>query len=143
MYVRIDDYPEDCEQERFIDVQVEDFDVFSMDTQLAHVIVPMLKLLREKKAGIPGDIINTFHECSDQLELDFGLTPKEIDEIEFECAEKKWNDILDKMIWSFEQAMNDYPLMYSSMSKGDFERYEERMQEGFELFGRYYRSLWY
>lgn len=143
MFVRIDDYNQDCEQKRHISVQIEDFDVYSMDTTLAHIIVPMLKKLKGVKVGIPGDIIHEFHQFNDQKHLELGLSQKELDDLEFERAEQKWNEIMDKMIWSFEQAMNDYEDLYCGASCGDFESYEKKLAEGFNLFGRYYRSLWW
>jgi len=143
MFVRIDDYPQDCEQKRHISVQIEDFDVYSMDTTLAHIVVPMLKKLKEVKIGVPGDIIHEFHQYAEQNPLDLGMSSKELDDLEFERAEQKWNEILDKMIWAFEQALNDYEDLYSEVSSGQLESYEKKLAEGFELFGKYYRSLWW
>lgn len=58
------------------------------------------------------------------------------------CAfknDKEWKEAMDKMIYSFEWILKD---MYSS----DFEQYnavtEEKVQEGLELFGKYFRALW-
>lgn len=143
MFVRIDDFPQDCEQERHVSVHIEDFDVYSMDNTLAHVVVPMLKKLKSVKIGIPGDLVHEIHEFNEQSELHLDLTAKELDKLEFEQAEKKWNDIMDKMIWSFEQAMNDYEDLYEEVAKGELESYEKKLAEGFNLFGKYYRSLWW
>lgn len=143
MFVRIDDYPQDCEKERHISVQIEDFDVYSMDTTLAHIVVPMLRKLKSVKVGIPGDLVHEFHELSQQSELDLGLSAKELDNIEFEKAEAIWNEILDKIIWSFEQAKNDYEESYDKTYEGRFDLYEKKLQEGFALFGKYYRSFWW
>ena len=95
-------------------------------------------------------------------------------------ASKKWDEILDKMIWSFQQLMvDDYnnkyhhgtseydwvesdrtfanPITgkieptYKMVDKNPGDHFfdadglflhEERIQEGLELFGKYYRSLW-
>lgn len=50
----------------------------------------------------------------------------------------RWCDTLDKMIWSFEQ--------YANMD-GRFrevsEEYRNRLQEGIDLFAKYYSDLWY
>ena len=58
------------------------------------------------------------------------------------CAyknDKEWKEAMTKMIYSFEWILKD---MYSS----DFEQYnavtEEKVQEGLELFGKYFRALW-
>lgn len=143
MFVRIDDYPQDCDKERHISVQIEDFDVYSMDTTLAYIVVPMLKKLKQAKIGVPGDIVHELHQYAEQNYLDLGLTQKELDDLEYERAEQKWQEIMDKMIWSFEQAMNDYEDLYQEVSSGDLKTYEEKLEEGFQLFGKYYRSLWW
>jgi len=143
VFVRIDDYPQDCEKERHINVQIEDFDVYSMDATLAHIIVPMLKKLKEVKVGIPGDLVKEFHQFGIQTDLDLGVSPESLDRMEMEYAEKRWNEILDKMIWSFEQSMNDYERLYEYCDRGELDQYEKHLEEGFELFGKYYRSLWW
>lgn len=56
----------------------------------------------------------------------------------FDLTTTEWDEILDKMIWSFE----------SITSKEEDEKwadkdFNDKQQEGFELFGKYFRSLWY
>ena len=53
--------------------------------------------------------------------------------------EEAWQEILDKMIWSFNEAINQY--------SGEFESeqsltYWAKVQNGFTLFGQYYINLW-
>ncbi len=53
-------------------------------------------------------------------------------------AWKQWKETLDKMIWSFEQ--------YSRADDGFHrvsEEYLDRVQEGVDLFAKYYSDLWY
>ena len=38
---------------RKISVKIDSYDIWSMDDTLSHIILPMLKLLREKKQGYP------------------------------------------------------------------------------------------
>ena len=70
-------------------------------------------------------------------------------------TEEEWSEILDKMIWSFNELANDepnYPFPYDDdVSKNwgttqeerkTMEEYFRRKKEGFELFGRYFTSLW-
>lgn len=79
---------------------------------------------------------------------------------------EEWQSIVDKIIWSMENHDNapdpikpdDYvsgmkvvdirngrPLWSSIDDRLDFtplEEHEKRVQEGFELFGKYFRHLW-
>lgn len=48
---------------------------------------------------------------------------------------EEWNIILDKMIFAFEEILKD------SYYCEDID--EEKINEGLELFGQYYRSLWW
>ncbi len=122
-----------------IKVRIDKWDTWSMDSTLAHVIHPMLVQLKATNHGYPS-----------------GLT------------EKKWDDIMDEMIWAFEQKLRDN-------WEGDYYEYRElgleedkdpdnqislsgiklvwedpegraahqkRMTKGFKLFGKYYENLW-
>ena len=61
-----------------VKVRIDKWDTWSMDHTLAHVIHPMLVQLKATNHGYPS-----------------GLT------------EKKWDDIMDEMIWAFEQKLRD------------------------------------
>jgi len=41
------------EGDRVIDVHIDEFDTWSMDDTLSHIILPMLKQLKETKHGAP------------------------------------------------------------------------------------------
>ncbi len=119
---------------RAFNIHIDDFDVWNLDYTLACIIHPALVRLKETKHGYPElweDGMVTSHNWDRQLHFDF------IDEeIEEKYLIKKWNDIMDKMIYSFGVIMND----------GLFEKYDEdewnRIQEGLDLFAKHYTSLW-
>lgn len=48
---------------------------------------------------------------------------------------KDWEEILDKMIWAFTVHLEDEDFDLSKEERN-------RVQEGFDLFGKYYRNLW-
>ena len=151
--------------ERKIKVHIDDYDVWNMDNTLAHIIVPMLKKLKKEKKGAPHvddeDVPNELKSLSSP--------PKEneydIDDNHF----KRWDWIVDEMIWAFEQKVIDnWEEQYYSgehdvsfketddgiltMEKGpkdtfkvDVEglnKHQDRMKNGFRLFGKYYEGLW-
>ena len=86
-----------------------------MDDTLAVIILPMLKQLKETKHSYPQEL-----------------------------SEEEWDDILDEMIWAFEQKCKDdwiseYDYKWDSES---VIAHQGRMTDGFRLFGRFYENLW-
>ena len=164
---------------RKINIQIDKFDTWNLDRTLALIIYPCLLQLKEEKQGVPSEVVNNVggEDWSDQDSFDFY---KETHQEAWEIAAKRWDEILDKMIWSFEQLIkSDYDELYHH-GKGDYEfmetdklfpnpvtgkmektfhmvdknpdehwydhvghqLHQDRIQEGLELFGRFYRSLW-
>ena len=123
-----------------VEVKIDEWDTWNMDETMAHIILPMLKQLRKKKHSYPSSLPN----------------------------EAAWNDIVDKMIFSFSSKLNDWEDQFhsgvqdiewvdnkdgtSSMEKGPndtykidvegMKAYQSRIDEGFLLFGKYYENLW-
>ena len=106
MKVYIGKYPKNPIKERKIDIRIDRWDTWSMDHTLALIILPMLKQLKATKHGAPGSIVE-FQQTSDQypqLVFDFY---KEGNDDAWEAGHQHWMEILDKMIWSFEQVLED------------------------------------
>ena len=154
--------------ERRIDIKIDHFDTWNLDHTLAMIIYPALLQLKEIKHGLPSEFATVGGEDWDsQLSFDFYV------ETQPECfalGEKRWDEVMDKMIWSFQQlCLDDYTDKYhhgemkmgwtdmdaNGMSEMVDENpnehwydhvgnqlHDERIQEGIELFGRYYRNLW-
>jgi hypothetical protein len=135
--------------------------------------------LKATKHGIPSELVDDVggEDYVSQDSFDFY---KETHQESWEIASKRWDEILEKMIWSFRQiCIDDYGDLYHhgkidmdwvesdktfpnpvtgiveptyQMVDKDPESHwfdaeghklhEERIQEGLELFGKYYRSLW-
>ena len=99
-----------------IKVKIDKWDTWSMDHTLSHIILPMLIQLKATQHGHPANL-----------------------------TEKGWNDILDEMIWAFEQKyrddwMRDYD--YNKWDSDGATAHQKRMTNGFKLFGKYYENLW-
>lgn len=162
---------------RKIDVKIESFDTWSLDSSLAHIILPALIQLKNTKHGVPSEFAYVGGaDWESQDSFDFY---KETHDECFNIACKRWEDILDKMIWSFQQIVfdnwekqyqhgtpeydwssaEDYvdpntgktEKTYRMIDKNPSEHWtdyegmrlhEERIQEGLELFGKYYKHLW-
>jgi hypothetical protein len=136
MKVNIGPYPTK-DKERKVSVTIDNYDVWNLDHTLALIIHPALLLLEETKAGYP--IV---------LDRPEGLeeNTKESKKWYKEC-QKAWNVILKKMIWSFNECVNDFPGKEKCFKKTgiDMEQYNEyyaKVQEGFDLFGKHFQSLW-
>ena len=118
---------------RAFNIHIDDFDAWSLDNTLSHMIHPALIRLKEIKHGYPElweDGMVTHHNYDRQLHFDF------IDEeVESKYLINKWNDILDKMIYAFGRIKEDNSL---DISKDEW----EKIQEGLDLFAEHYTSLW-
>lgn len=178
MKVNIGNWPKNHKLSRKIDIKIEKFDTWNLDTTLAKIIYPALLQLKETKHGIPNDFsVVGGEDYAEQDSFDFY---KETYSESFDEVCNRWNDTLDKMIWAFQQlAEGDYSSqyhhgkmevdwketdkLYPNPVTGKMEKtytlidknpnehwydsighqlHEERIQEGIELFGKYYRSLW-
>lgn len=152
-------------------VKIDQWDTWSMDHVLAPIILPMLKQIKETKHGAPhvddadvpeylrshmaqpkenewdtdslwfmrwdwvlDEMIFAFeHLIDDSWQETF--RSGEVDMISVPC---KWDENGKPILYSFEEGpSHSYKLDYEGMKV-----VEERMQKGFELFGKYYRNLW-
>lgn len=112
-------------------VKIDPWDTWSLDHSLAQIILPALKQLRATKHGVPGEFVHTKDGSK---------------EIPFARAERKWNAVLDHMIWSFEQiVLEDREEQFHLTGEFDvhaYTAYYKRVDDGLQLFGKYYRNLW-
>ena len=155
------------DRDRTIKIQIDAWDTWSMDHTLALIIVPMLKQIKEKTHGAP------FVDDEDvPEELKSTSAPaKENDWDTDDNHFKRWDYVLDEMIWAFQHIVNDdnwQEEFYSGTPKFksiqlengmsqfiedtgpdafkvDYVRMQEvedRIKNGTRLFGKYYRGLW-
>lgn len=147
---------------RFARIKIHNHDVWNVDETLSQIIVPLLKKFREKRRGVPSELLDPSKE---------GDTEKE-DKESYERAEKKWNEILDKIMWSMEECSAHHdrkpiPTEDSAEWKEwvdesgqerfefvwkdekereifhkEFDEYGRKLQEGCELFGKWFTEFW-
>lgn len=164
--------------DRKIEVKIDRSDTFGADHTLAYIALPMLLQLKQRKMGIPAEIAEVGGgSWNQQTYFDFY---QESYNQSFEKATEKWDEILDKMIWSFMQIIiDDYTELYHhgtskyiwketedlflnpltnqkekmvTMVDANPEEHwtdyvgmrlhEQRINEGLELFGKYFSNLW-
>jgi hypothetical protein len=137
-------------------VKIDRYDTWSMDYTLAYIILPMLIQLKETKHGAP------FTEDKDvPKELRSTSAPPKENEWDTDDNHfKRWDYILDEMIWAFEQKLKDddeHQFFDHTGTEGlPFEEkigkikvdqkglkaHQKRKENGFRLFGVYYQNLW-
>jgi hypothetical protein len=161
MYVRLGRFANTNEEdfERDENIVIHNYDTWNMDHTLALIIVPMLKQLRDTKHGAPN---------VDSSDVPMYLKPKQMDIVRYreegvtdENFFKRWDYVMDEMIWTFEQIVDDddetqfydhsdidpKDSMEDSVKKLKVDRegldaHNKRIENGLRLFGKYYRSLW-
>jgi hypothetical protein len=158
-------------------VKIDRYDTWSMDYTLAHIILPMLKQLKEQQQGAG------FVDDQDVPE-GIGLRSTEAlpKENEWDTDSNhfaRWNWVMNEMIFAFECKIDDswedafrqgeidmlwVPVdvhgnevpkgdhMYFQMKDGPKNTYkcdydgmkvvQNRIDNGFRLFGKYYQNLW-
>lgn len=112
-------------RKRKIKVRIDRQDTWSMDNTLAHVVLPMLKQLKDTKHGSPyvdDDDLPPHLKMSkrERKVFDNGHWDKKLKatEEEQEAASKKfhagWDWVMDEMIFAFESRMFDWEDQFSS-----------------------------
>lgn len=160
----------DNKRKRTIKVRIDKFDTWSMDGTLSIIILPLLKQLRDTKHGSPGSM-PAFSQTSEHSQYCFDFY-EDGNAAAWEAGHEQWKQILDEMIWAFEQLQPDVdwedqfwrvhpqidlskhpedegkettPLRWTVKGDCDWEgmkRYGERIQAGLELFGKHFSDLW-
>ena len=139
-------------------VKIDQWDTWSMDYTLSHIVVPMLKQLKVTKHGAP------FVDDEDVPEelKSTSAPPKENEYDTDENHFKRWDWALDEMLWSFEQNLDtnseekffdhtewdekekDFGknLHKIKIDQPGLKAHQDRKANGFRLFGKYYQGLW-
>jgi len=142
MKINIENYTNDGEDQK-VEVQIDEWDTWNMDHTLAHIVLPMLLQLKETKHGAPDVDMNDVPSelrCND-VESRAYWDKGETDEKFFD----RWDWVLDEMIYAFDckANKNDWYMHFDIATQREaMDREQERISNGFRLFGKYYESLW-
>ena len=156
-------------KERTMKIHIDRWDTWSMDDTLAHIILPMLKQLKETKHGapfvddkdVPKELRSTTAPPLTEEEKNCGAT----DDFHF----KRWDYALDEMIFAFASKVDDswedqfhsgrHDMQFKKLDNGmsqmvkgpndtykwdkkGHKKYHDRIKNGYRLFGKYYENLW-
>ena len=154
MKVKISNYPEHWpwsnwlydkfgySPEQKIKVHIDPWDTWSMDHTLAPIILPMLIQLKAEKHGAPQvDYEDVPKELRpSKKEIDAYNKDGTTDEKFFE----RWDWVMDEMIYAFDCKANkdDVFMRFEVEERDAMKQEQERISNGFRLFGKYYENLW-
>lgn len=128
-------------------IRIDKYDTWNMDHTLALIVLPMLKQLRDTKHGSP--LVD-----DEDVPEHYRSTAAESKENEWDTDSnhfKRWDWVLEEMIYSFEKELDEdwemeiYKRGGESWTDEKFAQRKvinDRIQNGFRLFGKYYRGLW-
>ena len=141
MKVEIGNYPDDGQDQK-IEVHIDKWDTWSMDHTLAHIVLPMLKQLKATKHGSP-NVDNEDVPINLRAKEDDVLKYKELGETDPDFF-KRWDWVLDEMIYAFDCKVNkdEVYVRFDIKDRIGMEKEQERISNGFRLFGKYYENLW-
>lgn len=156
----------DARYKRKVQVRVDYYDTWGMDSTLSHIILPMLKQLKATKYGscmvddddVPDELksINATPLTEDQIST--GYTDNNV--------HKRWDWVMGEMIWAFEQIDNDDSdrqfftdadpdkpsdepgisfdegMRRRKFDKEGYTAWQNRKTRGLTLFGKYFEGLW-
>ena len=159
----------DKKRTRKVKIRIDNYDTWNKDGTLSMIVLPMLRQLHETKHGAP---------MTDDDDVPAGLnlrsTEADTKKDEWDTDDnhfRRWDWIMDEMIWTFEQLQpdcdweqqyytgeSDYvftPVENSTCSEMvhgpkhtlecDYEglkAHDDRIKNGLRLFGKYFRALW-
>lgn len=149
---------------RRVKVKLHSYDTWNADHTLALIILPILKQLQATKHGSPG----VDDEDAPVYLRSTAAPPKENEWDTDDFWHKRWEWVMDELIWTFEQmadpndgedeffheeellAEEDAPESDDFMlrmgririDEEGMKAHHDRIQNGLRLFGKYYRGLW-
>ena len=148
-------------KQRRVKIKIDNYDTWNMDHSLALIILPMLKQLKQTKHGSP---YVDLEDVPEELRLHGGASNElgqydlfssdEHDQLCWDAMHARWDWVVDEMIFAFECLAGEHVDWEDQFWTGegvnhtrvwDKEGHIEwgkRMDNGFRLFGKYYRGLW-
>ena len=128
-------------------IRIDKYDTWNMDHTLALIVLPMLKQLKATKHGSP--LVD-----NEDVPENLRSTAADAKENEWDTDSnhfKRWDWVMDEMIYAFEKELDeDWEMeIYQREPEGwDDEKFadrkviQDRIANGFRLFGKYYQGLW-
>lgn len=142
-------------KERKVKVRIDKYDTWNMDHTLALIVLPMLIQLKTTKHGSPytddEDVPEHLRSNPNRIKMDEHDVHKVKSWDADDTIHDRWNWVMDEMIYAFEMELDEDWEMEIYKRGGESwtdEKFAERkvindrIANGFRLFGKYYRGLW-
>lgn len=132
---------------RKIKIRIDEYDTWNMDHTLGLIALPMLNQLKKKKHGAP-------YVDDEDVPEHLRSTAAEPKENEWDLDDnhfKRWDWVMDEMIYAFETKLDEdwdlaiyekYGKEWTKKAMAERDAIRKRVANGFSLFGRYYQALW-
>jgi hypothetical protein len=137
----------DSKKKRKVQVRIDKYDTWNMDHTLALIALPMLKQLKECKHGSP-------YVDDEDVPEHLRSTVAEPKENEWDTDSnhhKRWEWVMEEMIYAFEKELDeDWDMViwrrdgegWNEEKLDERNAIQKRISNGFRLFGKYYQALW-
>jgi hypothetical protein len=122
-------------------IHIDHWDTWSMDHTLAPIILKMLKKFKENLHGAPNVDDSDVPDSIKSMNAPRVKELYDTDEFYF----KRWDYVIDEMIWSFEHIVNDdweHMVLVQFNDPESYKFMQDRVDNGLRLFGKYFRNLW-
>ena len=150
MKVEIGPFPDsdDIHEDQLISVHIDPWDTWNIDHTLAYIVLPMLKQLKETKHGSPivddedvPHLPRMQRSRNESAQYDMFHT-EEQDQLFWKQYEVRWDWVMDEMIYAFDCKVNKDDVFMRFDDQDEMRKEQDRIANGFRLFGKYYEGLW-
>lgn len=112
MKIEMGPYPKKFKDKRKIKIKIHNYDAWNADATMTMIILPLLKNVRDQKGGAPG----TDDEDAPEQFRSTSAPPRKEEWHTDKNWFKRWNWILDELVWTFGELHRNYDEdYYSSM----------------------------
>ena len=123
-----------------VHVRIDPWDTWSMDHTLAPIILPMLQQLKDTKHG-------AHHVDNEDVPESLRANQTEMRNYKHDGSTDihffaRWDWVLDEMIYAFDCKANKDDVFMRFENPEESAPEQERISNGFRLFGKYYEALW-
>lgn len=147
----------DSKKKRKVKVRIDKYDTWNMDHTLALIALPMLKQLKATKHGSPLVDDEDVPHLVKKPKKSKKSVPEDVHKIAMDEEDMhddwhvRWEWVMDEMIYAFEMELDeDWDMRIYEKHGEDWppealaerKAIQERISNGFRLFGKYYQGLW-
>lgn len=144
---------------RITQIEIDKYDSWSADQTIAMIAAPIIKQLKETNHGFA---FVKAEDCPEELRTT-GDDRFAEDEERYKEQQARWQYVQGEILWAMEEIASgkpgyesfyEYPetlpesisisemLKQTKVNKEGLENYAKRLQNGCELFGKYFMDLW-